>query len=244
MSVFKNEIITVKGYNRLENKIMYPIYEDTIVELKGEFRSEGNLKSRIYFGLHCFREDDSEIRREDINRTNESLLITSINTDGKTITLNKKPETWNNSEDSGSQVYRKLIGIYFDGNITHLPDYIIESPAYKKYENNIINLNNEIPRDIIKKIIPFTTKVMNHNSGNGNSYDYSAASGCYVPEKWTQYKAVYNEFSEGYGDIKGKFRLGRKKVSPFVLANYSQNEDSILEIRNIKIISTNKPKFI
>jgi hypothetical protein len=44
MSIFKNEIITVKGYNRLENKIMYPIYEDTIVELKGEFRSEGNIK--------------------------------------------------------------------------------------------------------------------------------------------------------------------------------------------------------
>ena len=71
MSVFKNEIITVKGYNRLENKIMYPIYEDTIVELKGEFRSEGNIKSIIYFGLHCFREDDSEIQREDINRTNQ-----------------------------------------------------------------------------------------------------------------------------------------------------------------------------
>ena len=43
MSVFKNEIITVKGYNSLANKIMYPIYEDTIVELKGEFRSEGNI---------------------------------------------------------------------------------------------------------------------------------------------------------------------------------------------------------
>ena len=77
--------------------------------------------------------------------------------------MNKKPETWNNPEDSGSQGYSKFIGIYFDGNITHLPDYIIESPAYKKYENNIINLNNEIPRDIIKKIIPFITKVMNHN---------------------------------------------------------------------------------
>ncbi len=32
--------------------------------------------------------------------------------------------------------------IYFDENITHLPDHIIESSNYKKYENNIINLNN------------------------------------------------------------------------------------------------------
>ena len=96
--------------------------------------------------------------------------------------MNKKPETWNNPEDSGSQGYSKFIGIYFDGNITHLPDYIIESPVYKKYENNIINLNNEIPKDIIKKIIPFIIKVMNHNSG-GCLYDYSSTSGCLFQRK-------------------------------------------------------------
>ena len=65
--------------------------------------------------------------------------------------MNKKPETWNNPEDSGSQGYSKFIGIYFNGIITHLPDYIIESPAYKKYENNIINLKMKFLEILLKK---------------------------------------------------------------------------------------------
>ena len=39
----------------------YNIDEDTNIELRGEFRSIGKEKSIIYFGLHCFQEDDTEI---------------------------------------------------------------------------------------------------------------------------------------------------------------------------------------
>ena len=85
---------------------------------------------------------------------------------------------------------------------------------------------------------------MNHNCGNGYGFDYSAACGENVPEKWTEYKAKYEGFSAGFGDIRGKFRLGTKIVLPFVICNYGQNEDAILEMRNIEIIIKNKPKFI
>ncbi len=85
---------------------------------------------------------------------------------------------------------------------------------------------------------------MNHNAGNGYGYDYSAACGVDVPEQWTEYKAKYEGFSYGYGDIKGKFRLGTKIVSPFVICNYCQNDEAILEIRNIEIVIKDKPKFI
>ena len=71
---------------------------------------------------------------------------------------------------------------------------------------------------------------MNQNNGNGCSYDYSAACGVQVPEHWTEYKCNYEGFSNGYGDIKGKFRLGTKIVSPFVICNSGQNDDAILEI--------------
>ena len=242
MSISQNFIITVKGHkDQLDCKNKYPIFEDSVAELKGEFRSAGKIKSKIYFGLKCFKEDGTGIEREDINRVDESLLITSINTDNKSIFLNKKPEKWNNQTDSYSQTYSKIIGFYFDGNINHLPDHLLK---YKNIDNNLINLDAEIPKEITQQINPFQSKVMNHNAGNGSSYDYSAACGVDVPEQWTEYKAKYEGFSHGYGDIKGKFRLGTKIVSPFVICNYKQNEDAILEIRNIEIVIKDKPKFI
>lgn len=244
MCITSNNIITVKGCkNQLDSKNKFLINEDTIIELKGEFRSAGKNKSIVYFGLKCFREDGIEITREDINRTDESLLITSINTDNKAFSLHKKPETWNNKNDSLNNTYNKLIGIYFDGNTNHLPDYLLKSPAYNNYDNNCINLCNEIPKNIVDKIIPFKTKVMNHNSGNGCSFDYSVILGETIPEQWKEYSATYEGFSQGYGDIKGKFRLGTKQVQPFIICNYGQNEDAILEIRNIEIIVKDKPKF-
>ena len=234
MSVNQNFIISIKGCkDQLDCKNKYQIDEDSIIELKGEFRSAGKIKSRIYFGLKCFRENGQGIEREDINRINEPLLIISINTDNKSLFIHKKPEKWNNNNGS--------IGFYFDGNINHLPDCLLK---YKNYDNSLIYLKSEIPKEIHDKIIPYQTKVMNHNCGNGNSYDYSAACGECVPEQWTEYKAIYEGFSCGFGDIKGKFRLETKMVAPFVICNYKQNEDAILEIRNIEMITKNKPKFI
>ena len=83
---------------------------------------------------------------------------------------------------------------------------------------------------------------MNHI--DSNTYDYSAA--CYneVPEIWTEFKAEYQGFSVGYGDIKGKFRPGTRIVNPFVLCNYGQNKDAILEIKNIEVFLKDKPKFL
>ena len=242
MSVNQNFIISIKGCkDQLDCKNKYQIDEDSIIELKGEFRSAGKIKSLIYFGLKCFKENGQGIEREDINRINEPLLITSINTDNKSLFIHKKPEKWSNNNDSYSETYLKFIGFYFDGNINHLPDCLIK---YNNYDNNLIYLKSEIPKEISEKIIPYQTKIMNHNNGNGSSYDYSAAHGEYVPEQWTEYKAIYEGFSNGYGDTKGKFRLGTKIVAPFVICNYRQNEDAILEIRNIEMITKNKPKFI
>ena len=82
---------------------------------------------------------------------------------------------------------------------------------------------------------------MNHY--HSSVYDYSAASVVCVPENWTEYKAKYNRFSE-YGDLPGKFRLGTKSISPFVLANYGQKDEAILEIKNIEITVKNKPKLV
>ena len=242
MSIDSINILSVKGAKSIRDKNIYPVNKETIIELKGEFRSSGKIKSIIYFGLRFFKKNGEEILDRQVNRVDESLLITSINTDGKCFTVNKKPEKWNNSDDNYSIKHRKYLGIYFDGNIKHLPDYIIQGPAYNNYQDNIINLNKEIPKDILDRIIPFETRVMNHY-GSG-TYDYSAACNNQVPENWTVFSAEYNGFSEGYGDIKGKFRPETKSISPHVLCNYQQNEDAVLEIKNVEIVIKDKPKFI
>ena len=193
--------------------------------------------------MKCFRDDGREISREDVNRVNEPLIITSINTDCKSFSVHKSPEKWNNGNDSGSNIYQKLIGIYIDDNINKLPDYLIPSPAYINIEGNSIILNNEITKEIFNKIIPYTTKVMNHNSGNFCSYDYSVICGENIPNQWKEYSCVYSGFSKGFGDIKGKFRPETREIKPFIHCNYEQNEDAVLEIKNIELNIKEKPKF-
>ena len=140
MSITIDEIITVKSNKMLNFQQKFPIYENTIVELSGQFRSVGQKPSRIYFGLHCFDEKGIDIFSETICRTKESLLITSKNTDMQSFSLDKKPETWNNSVHE-SDNYKKLIGIYYDGNINKHPDYLIpKSLAYKNYDSNNITI--------------------------------------------------------------------------------------------------------
>ena len=137
---------------------------------------------------------------------------------------------------------KRIIGIYFDGNINRLPDYLVNYPAYDTYADNNIILNKELPKEIYDKIVPFRTRVMNHYLSS--NYDYSAANHVKVDRQWTKFEAIYNGYSIGYGDIKGKFRLGTKSISPFVLANYGQKDEAILEIKNIEITVKNKPKLV
>ena len=238
MSIAINEIITVTGHKNLDFQPKYPIDENTTVELSGQFRSTGTESSIIYFGLHSFGENGEEIMSESINRVKEPLLIISKNTDTKSLILEKKPETWYNSNRSDL----KVIGIYFDGNIDRLPDYLVNYPAYDTYADNNIILNKVLPKEIYDKIVPFRTRVMNHYSCS--AYDYSAASYAKVDRQWTKFEAIYNGYSIGYGDIKGKFRLGTKSISPFVYANYGQKDEAILEIKNIEITVKNKPKLV
>ena len=243
MSIDFINVISIKGDKPIYGTQRYPVSEETTIELMGEFRSSGKEKSKIFFGLQCFDEKGEEIEAYKVFRIKESLVLKSINSDGKSFSLIKKPEQWINSDEKAKydMQYRKYLGFYYDGNINRLPDYIIKSPAYNNFSDNIIYLKTEIPKEIIEKIKPCETRVMNQ-FGN-SAYDYSAAYEEIVPEIWKQFSATYNGFSEGYGDIKGKYRLGTKSVTPVVLCNYNQNENAILEIKNVQIIIKDKPKF-
>ena len=81
---------------------------------------------------------------------------------------------------------------------------------------------------------------MNHYSSN--TYNYSGASGVLLSEEWAEYKAEYKGFNDGYGNLPGKFRLGTKQVSPFILPNYGQNNYALLEVE--KFMSKINPNII
>ena len=83
---------------------------------------------------------------------------------------------------------------------------------------------------------------MNHYANS--AYDYSAAYDAEVDNQWSKFEATYNGFSEGFGDKEGKFRLGTKTISPIILANYRQDSNAVLEIKNIKIIVKDKPEIL
>lgn len=243
MSIETFNVMNIRGDKDISCSIKYPISPDSFLELKGEFRSSGKIKSHLWFGLNCFRENGKEIESFEIYRINEPLIITSVSSDGKSFSLIKKPEKQINSDEKNDydKSYRKYLGFYFDGNINRLPDYVIKSPAYKIFTDNNIYLNNEIPKEIIGKIKLYETKVMNQ-FGN-STYDYSAANNAEVPEHWTLFKAEYHGFSGIEGDLKGKFRLETKSVSPIILCNHYQSEDAILEIKNVEIYLKDKPNF-
>ena len=169
------------------------------------------------------------------------MLLTSINTDGKSFTLNKKPEHWYNANENDINFSRdrNYLAFYFDGNVQHLPDYIIISPAYKVFTDNNIHLKNEISKEIMDKIIPYKTIVMNHY--DSNNYDYSAGNGEVPCDKWKIFEAKYNGFS--FGGVREKFRTGTKSVKPILFCNYHQDKDAVLEIRNVEIKEIDRLKF-
>lgn len=245
MSVKSYNITEVTGPKTIEIEKQYIINENTIIELKGEFRSSGKIKSKIQFGLKCLREDGRNISGTEIYRYEEPITIESINSDNKTIILEQNPKKWNNQDHPYANLHCKYIGIYLDGDIKHLPDYLLK---YSNYDNNILYLNEPVTDDIFEKIKINITKVMNH--ADTNNYDYSAAGfngdnggAEEVPsENWKEYKAIYKGFGPFTGvikDIRGKFRPGTKQVQPIILCNYGQNNDAILEIKNIEMILKN-----
>ena len=246
MSIKYNSLIEVKGFKAIESEKQYTITDDTLIELKGEFRSCGDVKSRIYFGLISLRENGEEILGKHVLRVDEPLIVKSVCSDRKSLILNKKPEKWDNSNEKYNTKNFKYIGIYYDGKTEHLPDYLIFTPAYNNYNDNIINLNKEIPEDVVKNIKNDITIVMNHH--DTNTRDYSAANGVEVPEKWTEYKVEYRGYNKiGEYDQKGKFRPGTRLVRPFVYCNCDNKGE--LEIKNIEItIKENtikeKPNFV
>ena len=53
MSIESINILSIKGDKHIKSKNRYQVNEETVMELKGEFRSSGKIKSIIYFGLEC-----------------------------------------------------------------------------------------------------------------------------------------------------------------------------------------------
>lgn len=232
-------IFVSQGYKPLVNDLgeKIPIYPNTKVELKGTFRSTGKNLSCLYFGLHCYKKDGTEILSEQVLRVNEPLLITSLSSDSKSFTVHETPKNWFMKKET--QAYQRVLGFYYDGNTNRLPDYTTARGSYESICDKSIELVSPLPKEVTEKIEIYKTVVMNHFAGG--TYDYSVCPGSYVPKEWTTYQKDY--FGESFEQNIGKFRPETKYIKPFMLINYNQSDDEILEMKDFEFNVKYVPKF-
>ena len=201
--------------------------------IRAKFRSTGEEKSILYFGVVCYDENGKEIHSYETNRKSACTIVDVAENSLKT---DIQPTDW---FFGACAWHQKHIGFYFDGNTDRLPDFVwtrnkndnsMESGIYSGFEQDNLKLNEKLPDSVLCRIQKGTTKICNHFS-NG-TYVYSAAARVTVPEKWTEYKAVMEE--EGWNNDLTKFRIGTKYISVLVLANYEQNENAELEMKDVE----------
>ena len=217
--VERSEIFTVKGDHTFQCKSdKIKIHPEKTYLLSGEFRSISTSLSKLCFGIMCFSANDQEITPQKVIRKDEVRTITSLDTTYKTFTL-----------DESAQTFAKgFIGFYFEGDTEKLPDKVISGQTV---EGNAVNFKNALPKEIAELIVVGKTKVMPHG-GSKKIYIHSACDGKEVPKEWTQFSASFRGSAWGEG-VKGKFRKGTCFACPVIVANQSQDEKEILEMKNV-----------
>lgn len=200
-------------------------------------RSIGKKKSQAYVAVICFDKDNKEIRSFHNNRIEDAVGIKNIlnNGDQTIFTLLRDVVKWFGKNSLG---YQRGLGIYLDGDISKRPDYIIhfesdsgkkdEDGAYHFIEPNQIKLNKKLDQEILDSIEKniSTLVIMNHYSTS--TYLYNALSNGTVPNEWTTYSFKYT--GESFNDK--NLRIGTCYVQLLILANYKQNLDAELLIKN------------
>ncbi len=131
-----------------------------------------------FVGLKYFDAFGREIANNEVNRKEESIsLVKDISPTSVTIEANKAPN-WNTSDEK----HTKYVGFYFDGDTSHLPDFV-SLDEYVTIKNNVINFSENLPFILKRQVIPGKTKVVNHFTNvtssfylGGSENEYEAGS--------------------------------------------------------------------
>ncbi|MEW5894418.1 MAG: hypothetical protein AB1650_01485 [Candidatus Omnitrophota bacterium] len=166
--------------------------------LSGEFMSTGDAPGTLYFGLIPYDENGDRIYTYETHRVGNAGTVLSIN--DMTITTSETLDGWNQETEYAGW---RMLGVYLDGDTTHLPDYVVRNytdyystdptdGTYQSATGNTITLNDPLPKDVVDAINANlgTAIVMDHRSAA--AYIYAATTGNEKPplDTWTTYSAV------------------------------------------------------
>ncbi|EKE28432.1 MAG: glycosyl hydrolase protein [uncultured bacterium (gcode 4)] len=215
------------GMNQNYTTEFIPVDPAKTYNITGLFKSAWAIASRLYYGVATFDSNKNFIWAEDVIRYWNDVVVSSYNS--TSITVNQTISWW---QDPAAAYYNRSIWFYYDGNTSHLPDYVMMiSPnwAYSSAIWTTITLNYPLPAHVMTNLILWTTVIKNHWSGG--SYLYSAAAYESVPYSWTKYQA--NITGEWFGNWGGAFRLGTRYVKILFLNNYWQGSDTEMLYKNL-----------
>lgn len=217
-------VYTATGLRAISSKDMIPVEPGKKYQLSVEAMSLGDSPSDVYIGLACYDSQKRLISDDAVNRSGQARVIVEVGE--ALIQTDTDIFGWADAKDFAG---RRSLGFYFDGNTSHLPDYIlggyedyysrdIGQGAYAQIEGKTIQLNSKLPEEILKKIVLGKTVVDNHRGGG--VYHYVAAQRQAVPlGEWIVYQSDIISGEEFNDDI-ASFRTGTRYVRIVILSNY------------------------
>ncbi|TQV85818.1 hypothetical protein [Aliikangiella coralliicola] len=204
---------------------LLPVDTTQKYRLSGNFKSVTEAPSFVYFGIESYDEDYNLISSVMVNRTGNDGLVTSAS--ANSIQVAQPFSGWAQAD---AMELNKGIGIYYDGDTSKHPDFIIDpikSPGvhvgYHSIGNQIVGFDDSLPADVLAEIEPGVTVIKNHQVSSSHIY----IAGQYVPEEWTSFSQVLEGDDLWYNNHHS-FRPGTKYVKVYVAGNWINGQNSEL----------------
>lgn len=237
----------------IETPAFIPIDTAKTYKLSGLFRSAGSVSSRLYFGFAPYDKDKNFIHAYSVVRMGNDGIITAIAPGANQITVRDTLTGWVNFPSTvavPAYAYQRSLGFYYDGDTTHLPDYVLvdytdgysTDPAQGAYSSaigNTIVLNSLLPAAVLTKlqeslVAGVNPVVKNHMSGSAYIYNSASYSPVPISPFFTQYPLSSNTVITGAAFVEpgntrpiySYFYPGTKYVRLIMLTNYAQESSA------------------
>ena len=221
----------IEGSQQIINNKMIPFDADKKYIIDVSLCSKGVTDSYVYLMIRCFQstDPDSEILSHHVLFVkNSELTVTDIGSNTIIVeSINKNINNWH----PYNKQHSNHIGIYYDGNIKNLPDYVIMD-GYKELGSNTITLTQQLPNHVLNKIICGKTIIRNHFAGGSYVYPFIGTIG----KEWAHISRQINSTTFTGGADETAFREGTKFFKIGLLANHNQSTDCVLGIKNFRIL--------
>ncbi|WP_444995394.1 hypothetical protein [Aliikangiella sp. IMCC44359] len=195
-----------------------PIDISNNYKLSGRFKAESDDGSFIYFGIESYDENYQLIDSMGSNRRGTDGVFELLS--GNILMFKGAVEGWANND---SNPVKRGLGIYFDGNLSKRPDYIIPlttEGAYQSVDSHSIRLLNELPEEVASQLVPGVTVFKNHQKSSSHIY----IAGENINQEWTSFERNFSGIS--WQNSHSQFRPETKYVKIYVAGNWNHNDSN------------------